>query len=182
MDLLGTAASRSGNIITISLTLDSPPTAAKAIACSNAPGVVTGGIWSAEFWAASDGNPEGYGESYYLGYRDNPPNGAPAGEAGMINNVNPTITSLEYNPTQPATVSGTCFATSPPSPCTVTLTTDASTLGIKSGAGMYSITGLSTFFGGSDQQTPVLLRLEEGNSEQSDAAAPFDVNGTGTTK
>ena len=47
---------------------------------------------------------------------------------------------------------------------------------------MYSITGLSTFFGGSDQQTPVLLRLEEGNSEQSDAATPFDINGTGTTK
>ena len=47
---------------------------------------------------------------------------------------------------------------------------------------MYSITGLSTFFGGIDQQTPVLLRLEEGNSEQSDATAPFDVNGTGQTR
>ena len=175
------SASRSGDLITVTLTLDSPPTAAKAIACSNAPGVVTGGIWSAEFWAATNGNPEGYGESFYIGYRDNPPNGAPGGEAGMINNVNPTITSLEYNPTRPATVGGTCFATAPPTPCTVVLTTSASGLGIKSGAGMYSITGLSTFFGGSDQQTPVLLRLEEGNSEQSDATAPFDVNGTGTT-
>jgi hypothetical protein len=181
MDLLGTSADRSGDTITITLTLDSTPTAAKAIACSNAPGVVTGGIWSAEFWAATSGNPEGYGESFYIGYRDNPPNGAPGGEAGMINNVNPTITSLEYNPTRPATVSGTCFAATPPTPCTVTLTTSASGLGIKSGAGMYSITGLSTFFGGVDQQTPVLLRLEEGNSEQSDAAAPFDITGTGTT-
>src|SRR5437764_5107948 len=183
MDRLGTAASPSGDTITFSLTLAAPPTAAGAIACSNAPGVVTGGIWSAEFWAASDGNPEGYGESYYIGYRDNPPNAPdnPQGEAGMINNVNPTITSLEYNPTQPAAVSGTCFATAPPTPCTVTLTTSASALGIKPGAGMYSITGLSTFFGGRDQQTPVLLRLEEGNSEQSDAAAPFDVTGTGTT-
>jgi hypothetical protein len=181
MDLRGASASRSGDTITVSLTLDSPPTAAKAIACSNAPGVVTGGIWSAEFWAASNGNPEGYGESFYIGYRDNPPNGAPGGEAGMINNVNPTITSLEYNPTRPATVGGTCFATPSPAPCTVTLTTSASGLGIKSGSGMYSITGLSTFFGGIDQQTPVLLRLEEGNSEQSDATAPFDVNGTGTT-
>src|SRR3989440_388511 len=182
MDLLGAAASRSGDLITISLTLDSAPTAAKAIACSNAPGLVTGGIWSAEFWAASPGNPQGYGESYYIGYRDNLPNGAPGGEAGMINNVNPTITSLEYNPTRPASVGGTCFGTPPPSgACTVTLTTSASGLGIKSGAGMYSITGLSTFFGGSDQQTPVLLRLEEGNSEQSDAAAPFDITGTGTT-
>src|SRR5436305_3699944 len=184
MDLLGTGASRSGDLITITLTLDSPPTAAKAIACSNAPGVVTGGIWSLEFWAASTGNEEGYGESFYIGYRDNPPNlpDNPRGEAGMINNVNPTITSLEYNPTRPAAVTGTCFATTPPSPCTITLTTSASALGIKSGAGMYSITGLSTFFGGSDQQTPVLLRLEEGNSEQADAAAPFDITGTGTTK
>ena len=161
----------------------SRPTAAKAIACSNAPGVVTGGIWSAEFWAATSANPEGYGESFYIGYRDNPPNAPdnPRGEAGMINNVNPTITSLEYNPTQPATVGGTCFTTpAPTGACTVTLTTSASALGIKSGSGMYSITGLSTFFGGRDQQTPVLLRLEEGNPEQSDATAPFDVNGTGT--
>jgi hypothetical protein len=181
MDLLGTSAGRNGDTITIALTLDSPPSSAKAITCSHASGLVTGGIWTAEFWAASDGNPEGYGESYYIGYRDNPPNGVPGGEAGMINNVNPTITSLEYNPTRPATFSGTCFATTPPTPCTVTLTTSASGLGIKPGVGMYSITGLSTFFGGSDQQTPVLLRLEEGNSEQSDAATPFDVNGTGTT-
>ena len=55
-------------------------------------------------------------------------------------------------------------------------------LGIKAGAGMYSITGLSTFFGGNDQTTPVAFRLEEGNSEQSDATTPFDVNGTGTTR
>src|SRR6266550_7864757 len=183
MNILGVSANRNGDLITISLTLDSPPSSAKAIACSNAPGVVTGGIWSAEFWAATAGNPDGYGESFYLGYRDNPPNGAPGGEAGMMNNLNATITSLEYNPTRPATVGGTCFATPPPTGgCTVTLTTSAIALGIKSGAGMYSITGLSTFFGGSDQQTPVLLRLEEGNSEQADAAAPFDINGTGTTK
>jgi hypothetical protein len=183
MDLLGAGASRSGDTITVSLTLAAPPTAAAAVACSGAPGIVTGGIWSVEFWAASDvdANPEGYGESYFIGYRDNPPNGAPVGEAGRIDNVNPTITSLEYHRTQAATVSGTCTGTSPPSPCTLTLATSASSLGIKSGAGMYSITGLSTFFGGSDQTTPVALRLELGNSEQSDATAPFDVNGTGTT-
>ncbi|HEX6702830.1 MAG TPA: sialidase family protein [Gaiellaceae bacterium] len=181
MDLLGTSASRTGDTITVSLTLDSAPTAAKAIACSNAPGVVTGGIWSAEFWAASSGNDEGYGESFFIGYRDNPPNGAPAGEAGRFDNLNPTITSLEYHRTQGATVGGTCVAATPPAPCTITLTTSASGLGIKSGSGMYSITGLSTFFGGSDQTTPVALRLELGNSEQSDATAPFDVNGTGTT-
>jgi hypothetical protein len=183
MDLLGAAASRSGDTITVSLTLAAPPTSAGAVACSNAPGVVTGGIWSVEFWAASgvNANPEGYGESYFIGYRDNPPDGTPAGEAGRFDNTNPTITSLEYHRTQAATVSGTCVGPTPPSPCTLSLTTSASTLGIKSGAGMYSITGLSTFFGGSDQTTPVAFRLELGNSEQSDATAPFDVNGTGTT-
>jgi hypothetical protein len=148
---------------------------------------VTGGVWGAEFWSASDGNPEGYGESYYIAYRDNtldaPDN--PRGEAGALNNVNPTITSLEFNPTQPASFTPCVpFSNPPPSSplaCTITLTTSASTLGIKPGAGMYSITALSTFFGGKADQTPVLFRLAEGNSEQSDAAAPFDVNGTGTT-
>src|SRR5437588_4881985 len=66
MDLLGTGASRSSDTITITLTLDSPPTAAKAIACSNAPGLVTGGIWSAEFWSATNVNADqtGYGQSF----------------------------------------------------------------------------------------------------------------------
>src|SRR5437879_4757892 len=110
MNILGVSANHNGDLITISLTLDSPPTAAKAAACSNAPGVVTGGSWSAECWAptAGDADGPGYGESFYIGYRDNPPNGS-GGEAGMINNVNPTITSLEYNPTRPASVGGTCF-------------------------------------------------------------------------
>jgi hypothetical protein len=186
MDILGTAASRSGDTITVSLTLAAPPTSAGAIACTTPRGVATGGIWSAEFWAASDGNPEGYGESYYIGYRDNTPDGPPVGEAGQFDNTNSTITSLEYHPTQPATASPCVPVTNPPTSapqaCTITLTTSASTLGIKPGAGMYSITGLSTFFGGSDQTTPVAFRLELGNSEQSDATAPFDVNGTGTTK
>jgi hypothetical protein len=180
MDLLGTSANRTGDTITISLTLDSAPTAAKAIACGGAP--VTGGVWAAEFWAATPLNPDGtgYGESFYLGYRDNPPDGAPHGEAGRMSNLNLTVTSLEYEPLQGATVGGTCSAVAPPAPCTVTLTTTASTLGIKSGAGMYSITGLSTFYGGT-VQTPPFLRIALGNSEQSDAVAPFDVNGTGST-
>src|SRR5918911_124328 len=87
MDVLGAGASRSDDLITISLTLDSPPTSAKAIACGGAP--VTGGVWGAEFWAASDGNPEGYGESYYIAYRDNPADlpPTPHGEAGRMDNV-----------------------------------------------------------------------------------------------
>src|SRR2546423_4212108 len=113
---LGTARSRSGDTIAVSLPLAAPPTAAGAIACSNAPGVVTGGIWSAEFWAASDGNPEGYGESYYIGYRDNTLDVAPVGEAGRVDNVNPTITSLEYHRTQAAAVSGSCVGAAPPRP------------------------------------------------------------------
>ena len=186
MDLLGAGASRSDDTITVSVTLDSPPTATKAIACGSAP--VTGGVWGVEFWSASDGNPEGYGESYYIAYRDNPPDAPdnPRGEAGAVNNTNPTITSLEFNPTQAATASPCVPVSNPPASaplaCTITLRTTASTLGIKPGAGMYSITGLSTFYGGKGQQTPVLFRLAEGNSEQSDATAPFDVNGTGTTR
>jgi hypothetical protein len=56
-----------------------------------------------------------------------------------------------------------------------------SLLGIKPGAGLFSITGLSTYFFGSNNHPP-LFRIAEGNSEQADAAAPFDDNGTGTTK
>ena len=143
---------------------------------------MTGGVWGAEFWAASDGNPAGYGESYYVAYRDNPPDGAPRGEAGRMDFTNATVTSLEYDPSQAATVGGTCVATPPPAgPCTLTLTTTASTLGIKPGTGMYSITGLATFYGGT-LANPPFFRVALGNSEQSDAATPFDITGTGTTK
>src|SRR5439155_13769840 len=54
MDLVGptaTSASRSGDLLTISLTLNSAPTAAKAIACSS--NTATGGRWGAEFGAAA---------------------------------------------------------------------------------------------------------------------------------
>jgi hypothetical protein len=46
---------------------------------------------------------------------------------------------------------------------------------------MYSITGLSTFYSGT-LATPPFIRVAIGNSEQSDAAAPFDITGTGTTQ
>ena len=82
----------------------------------------------------------------------------------------------------PATLGGTCFPSSgsPPSPCTVAISAPESALGIKPGAGIYSVTGLSLYFFGSDMKPP-LLRAELGNSEQADAATPFDDNGTGTT-
>ena len=100
------------------------------------------------------------------------------GRHGLQHQCDRDVTRVQ--PDTVATVGGTCLGASPPSPCTVTLSTSASSLGIKSGAGMYSITGLSTFYGGT-LQTPPLFRIALGNSEQSDAAAPFDVNGTGTT-
>jgi hypothetical protein len=43
---------------------------------------------------------------------------------------------------------------------------------------MYSITGLSTFYGGT-LTTPPAFRIALGNSEQSDAVAPFDINEPG---
>src|SRR5207248_6149294 len=75
MDLVGptaTTASRSGDLLTISLTLNSAPTAAKAVTCSD--NTATGGRWGAEFWAAAggvDGGPDG-GNHFYVAYRDNP--------------------------------------------------------------------------------------------------------------
>src|SRR5438034_10606840 len=102
MDLVGptaTTASRSGDLLTISLTLNNAPTAAEAIACSG--NTATGGRWGAEFWAAAgpaDGGTEG-GNHFYVAYRDNPAETpAQAVEAGYIDNVNLTDTTLEVHP------------------------------------------------------------------------------------
>jgi len=65
--------------------------------------------------------------------------------------------------------------------CTVILTTSLSSLGVKPGAGIYSITGLSSFQFGSATPAP-FTNLNLGNNEQADAATAFDDNGTGTTK
>ena len=65
--------------------------------------------------------------------------------------------------------------------CTVMLTTSLSSLGVKPGAGIYSITGLSSFQFGSATPAP-FTNLNLGNNEQADAATAFDDNGTGTTK
>src|SRR5436309_7143044 len=115
MDLVGptaTTAGRSGDLLTISLTLNSAPTAAKAATCSG--GVASGGRWGAEFWAAAgavDGCTEG-GNHFYGAYRDNPldKGGVPGVEAGYIDNVNPPITTLEFHPKTgvTGTLSGTC--------------------------------------------------------------------------
>lgn len=44
---------------------------------------------------------------------------------------------------------------------------------------MYSITGLSVYYYGTEQRAP-LFRVPIGFSQQADAAAPFDQEGTGT--
>jgi hypothetical protein len=184
MDILGTSENRSGEQITISMTLNAPPSSAKAIACAPAGAGATGGLWGAEFWAqrapSADGVPRA--ENYYIAYRDNPADGPPRVEGGRMDILNATITSLEFNPTTfIGTLGGTCFKTPPPTAtCTISMTVSATTLGIKQGAGLYSITGLSVFQAG-NATTPVVLRVEPGNSEQSDAATPFDDNGTGST-
>ena len=191
MDLIGptaTTASRSGDLLTISLTLNSAPTAAKAASCSG--GFASGGRWGAEFWAAAggvDGGTDG-GNHFYVAYRDNPleNGGVPGVEAGYIDNVNPPITTLEFHPKTGVmgTLGGTCFtpagAPTSTAPCTVTMTVNLSSLSITPGNGLYSITGLSTYFFGNAMQAPALVRLEGGNSEQADATPALEYSGSGT--
>lgn len=182
MDVLGSSADRSGETLTVSLTLNAAPSKAAAITCSNAPVVgATGGLWGTEFWASSPPDPDDPGsgnDNFYVAFVDDLT--GPHGEAGRVNNFNPTLQSFEFNQKQPATVGGTCISNPTAQPCTLTLTTSLATLGIKSGAGLYSVTGLSTYLTGTTNQPP-FLRVSTGNSEQADAVTPFDVNGTGQT-
>jgi hypothetical protein len=179
VDLLGTSASRSADILTVTVTLNGPPSAAAAFACSP---LSTGGLWGAEFWASSSGGDD----NFYVAYRDNTLDPPARVEAGRVNDINPTATGFEFNMVQPGTLGGTCLTAigtpdpAAPTPCTVILTTNASTLGIKSGAGLYSITGVSQYFFGTDQPEP--FPIQGGNSEQADAVAALDYTGTGTTK
>jgi len=180
MDLLGASSSRTNDLLTVTLTLNSAPSATKAILCATAG--ATGGLWGAEFWAASsEGGTDG-GNTFYVAYRDNPLDGSPRVEAGVVDNLNLNITSLEFRPTDmgtPATPGGTCFSSLPPEPCTLTISVRLSDLGISSGNGLYGLTGLSTYFFGSTERPP-LLRVEGGNSELADATAPIHYNGSGT--
>jgi hypothetical protein len=186
MDVLGTSANRNGNLLTVSLTLNGAPTATAAVACGTGN---TGGLWGAEFWASSAPDPTTGGDqndNFYIAYRDNPGDveqPTPGVEAGRMNSLSPTVTSEEFHRTQAGTLGGTCFtAAGTPTlttPCTITMTTDLSTLGIKSGTGLYSITGLSVYYFGTEQRAPE-VRVPIGFSQQADAATPFDINGTGT--
>jgi hypothetical protein len=179
MDLLGTSEQQSSGMLTVTLTLNSAPTSAKAITCS--PQTATGGLWGAEFWASSSQG----SDNFYLAYRDNPPDApaSPAVEAGRVNHLNALVTSLDFGSTQGGTLGGTCLSApgvpTTAAPCTLSLTTSLSTLGIKPGAGLYSITGLSVYYFGKAKGTFTNLNLA--NNEEADAATAFDDNGTGTT-
>jgi hypothetical protein len=182
MDVLGTSADRSGTTLTLSLTLNGAPSAAAAIACSGAPlAGATGGLWGAEFWAPSTPDPADPGapnDNFYLAYVDGVD--GPHVEAGRVSGFNATLQSEEFASSQGGTVGGSCLATPAPTPCTLTLTTTLDTLGIKQGAGLYSITGLSTYLTGTTDRFP-FTRVTAGNSEQADANFAFNINGTGTT-
>ena len=70
------------------------------------------------------------------------------------------------------------FSPTNKTPCTVILTTSLSTLGVKPGAGIYSITGLSTYQFGTATPAP-FTNLNLGNNEQADAATTRKYGGTG---
>jgi hypothetical protein len=188
MDVLKTATSRSGDLLTVTTTLGAPPSAATAVAC--AAGGATGGLWGAEFWASSAPTSQfggGPNANFYVAYRDNPGDVSaptPGVEGGRVDALGATLTHDEFHrevPGTPATPTGTCFATVPPAPCTLTMTVSLSALGIKQGSGLYSITGGSFYYFATQEPVPA-TRVPLGFSNQADVTAALDDTGTGTTK
>jgi hypothetical protein len=186
MDVLSTATQRSGDLLTLSMTLAAPPSGALAAACT--PAGATGALWGAEFWASSAATSEfggGPNANFYLAYRDNQGDvtmPTPGVEAGRLDAY--TFVTNEFHREEagtPGTPGGTCFSAPPPTPCTLTMTASLSGLGIKQGAGLYSITGGSFYFFGGEEPFPA-TRVPMGFSNQADVTAPLDDNGTGTTK
>ena len=186
-DLLATSEKQNAdNTTTVSLTLGAPPAAASALTCSGFG--ATGGIWGVEFWSASEPDPTtggGPNDNFYVAYRDNVV-GGPSGEAGRLNSIDVTLTADEFHKVEPATASTCVPVATPivgfPQACTISITASLTGLGIKAGAGMYSITGLTTYVFGTEVGRPPGLRVAEGDSQQADAATPFDDNGTGAIK
>jgi hypothetical protein len=187
MDVLKTATQRSGDLLTVTLTLGAPPSAAQAILC--AAGGATGGLWGAEFWASSEATGAfggGPNANFYVAYRDNPGDVSaptPGVEAGRVDALGATLTHDEFHrevPGVPTTPGGTCSAALPPTPCTLAMTVSLSSLGIKQGSGLYSITGGSFYYFATQEPVP-LTRVPLGFSNQADVTAALDDNGTGTT-
>ena len=192
MDLLGTSATvNSNNMLTVTLTLGAPPTAANAVACANLPGGATGGLWGAEFWAAAPPDAtqdrEFPNNNFYIAYRDNPGDPTaptPGVEAGAVNAISASLTHFEFAPFEPGTLGGTCTAAgavnpAAQGPCTITMTASLAGMGIKSGSILAAISGFSVYYFLSETEPPG-FRVPLGNSNLADIATPFDINGTGT--
>lgn len=174
MDILGASATQSGANVTATLTLNDPPTSVAASTCSGSQ--ANGGVWGAEFWARSvSGN-----DNYYVAYRDNTVDGSPGAEAGTITSVGSSdaIQSFELVRDESGTFGGTCFTASgapstTPGPCTVIVTASLSGLGVSGGA-LDSLTGLTLYQTGSEQQPPA-LNTTASYTNQADAAAPLEI-------
>ncbi|HZU14436.1 MAG TPA: sialidase family protein [Chloroflexota bacterium] len=186
MDVLGTSEKQTNGILTVTLTLDGPPTALNAATCSREG--ANGGLWGAEFWSSSAPSSAGApgNGNFYIAYRDNEASGGPGVEAGQVTSVSPVLNHYEFSPQEAGTLGGTCL-TSPgvvnptaPAPCTIVLTAPLSGLGIKPGAGLYSISGFSVYYLGSESTVPG-TNLGLGNTNLASIDTPFDDNGTGTT-
>jgi hypothetical protein len=178
--------------LTVTLTLNAPPSAASAIACDATTVSATGGMWGVQFWAASPSGPvpaapdedinEFGNADFYVAYRSNLVGGDEV-QGGLVNSISPSFTHFEfhrYESGTPAAPTGTCFALVPPSPCTVVMTASLAGLGIKAGSILSSVSGFSVYEFGDATQQPPLLRIPLGNTNLADMATPFDVNGTGT--
>ncbi|HEX8100774.1 MAG TPA: sialidase family protein, partial [Actinomycetota bacterium] len=178
MDVLKTTANRNnGNLVTITLTLNGPPSAGAATACGDE--FTTGGVWGAVFWARSSTDQPGH--TFYIAYRDDPSEPAHV-EGGVMDNFNVAVTSLDFQHRVDGTLGGTCLPQSGPpatGTCTIAMTVDVTELGITPGNALLSVTGLSAYFFGLNDQAP-LTRVLLGNSEQADSVAAFHVLGSGT--
>jgi hypothetical protein len=179
MDISRMTVDRSNSSITVTLTLNGPPTQAGAAACGHV--LTTGGLWGAEFWAPSStlGGSDG-SNTFYIAYRDDL-NGKKV-EGGVMDHLNVAVTSLEFDPKTMGTLGGTCLPTGGPpatGTCTISMTVPSAALGIPPGGALNNTTGLSVYSFGLTDPIP-LTRVQAGNTEQADATAALYVSGTGT--
>lgn len=187
MDILSMNADRSGDLLTVNLTLAGPPSATAAASCDtlstpNVPSVVDGGLWGAEWWSSAgvDAGGNAGNDNFYLAYIDQPAS-TPHVEAGRLNRSSfPSLTGNEPRYVEPGTLGGNCTGPLAPSPCTLTMTASVSGLGIKSGGGLYSLSGEALYITGRTTGLP-FTNLDEGYTSLGDTTAAIDYNGTGTT-
>jgi hypothetical protein len=177
MDIQQMNASRSGDLLTITLTLTAPPSGANAALCAGTGlSVANGGFWGGEWWSSDSPN-----DHFYIAYVDAPSRG-PRVEAGRFDSVSvPSLIANEPQFVENGTLGGTCLTsagvpnTAAPTPCTITMTASLTGLDVKSGAGLYSLTGLSLYITGNTSDAPL------GYTSLGDATPAIDYTGTGTT-